>query len=237
LAEAGRLSVLITRPEPGASETAARVQALGMRAILAPMLRIEPRRGHLPPAGSIAAILATSGNALDALPEAYRSTPLYVVGAATGRRATRGGFIQVESADGDAEALAQLVVRLVRPSDGPLLLVSGERQGLHLAATLRARGHAVMRRVTYASVPETRLADPAVVLLRERTPHVALFFSAQTAQAYVRVVQRAALARAVETSEAVAIGEAASVALGALPWRRIRVAARPNQDEMLALLR
>jgi hypothetical protein len=37
--------------------------------------------------------------------------------------------------------------------------------------------------------------------------------------------------------DALAIGEAAAVALQALPWRRIRVAARPTQDAMLALLR
>jgi hypothetical protein len=36
--------------------------------------------------------------------------------------------------------------------------------------------------------------------------------------------------------DALAIGQAAAVALQALPWRRICVAARPNQDAMLALL-
>jgi hypothetical protein len=37
--------------------------------------------------------------------------------------------------------------------------------------------------------------------------------------------------------DALAIGQVAAVALQALPWRRICVAARPNQDAMLALLR
>lgn len=237
MAEGGRLPVLITRPEPGASETAIRIAAMGLEPILAPMLRIEPRAVRLPPASSIAAILATSGNAVDALPEACRATPLFAVGTATARRATHAGFAEVESADGDADALASLVARRLRPEDGPLLLASGERQGLPLAATLRTQGYRVKRRVTYASVPAASLPAAAAALLREGKPHVALFFSAETAEAYVRVVRRAALDQAVETSEAVAIGEAASMALGALRWRRIRVAARPNQDEMLALLR
>ena len=36
--------VLVTRPEPGAAETARRVAALGWRPILAPALVLAPRR-------------------------------------------------------------------------------------------------------------------------------------------------------------------------------------------------
>jgi uroporphyrinogen-III synthase len=64
----------------------------------------------------------------------------------------------------------------------------------------------------------------------------ALFFSAETAQAGVRLIEAADLRDAVRTSDAVAIGQPAAVALEALPWRRVRVAARPDQDAMLALL-
>jgi uroporphyrinogen-III synthase len=53
----------------------------------------------------------------------------------------------------------------------------------------------------------------------------------------VRLVQRARLAEAVAGVEAISIGRPAAVALEALPWRDVRVAARPNQDEMLTLLR
>ena len=201
------------------------------------MLRIETRHAPLPEACGLRGILVTSGNALEALPAAYHPLPLLAVGGATARRAARAGFVQVESAGGDAEDLAALLRRCLRPADGTLLLASGEGQGQELAATLRGEGYRVIRRVTYAAIPAPALPAEAAALLRYGTAHVALFFSAETARAYVRVVQRAGLGTALTGSEAVAIGGAASMALETLPWRRIRVAERPTQDEMLALLR
>ena len=79
--------VLITRPEPGASDTAARVEELGLTPIVAPVLRIERTPARLPAAASLAAVLVTSGNAVDALPEAYRGTRVLSVGDATAERA------------------------------------------------------------------------------------------------------------------------------------------------------
>jgi len=73
--------------------------------------------------------------------------------------------------------------------------------------------------------------------LRAGTVSSALFFSAETARQFVRLAQRAGVAETLRGVDAVSIGQPAAVALQALPWRRIRVAARPNQDEMLALLR
>ncbi|MBX6747830.1 MAG: uroporphyrinogen-III synthase, partial [Acetobacteraceae bacterium] len=42
-------AVLVTRPEPGAEETARRLVALGFRPVLAPALVLEPRPFRLPP--------------------------------------------------------------------------------------------------------------------------------------------------------------------------------------------
>ena len=90
--------------------------------------------------------------------------------------------------------------------------------------------------MVYAAVPARALAPEAVAALRERRVRAALFFSAETARQFVRLAQAAELAAAVHDVDAVAIGRPAAVALQAMPWRRIRVAARPNQDEMLELL-
>jgi uroporphyrinogen-III synthase len=81
-------AVLITRPEPGASETAHRIAALGLTPIVAPVLEIRATAGHLPPTNQIAAILLTSGNAVGALPQGYRHIPTLTVGAATEQMAT-----------------------------------------------------------------------------------------------------------------------------------------------------
>ena len=229
--------VLVTRPEPGASDTAARVAALGFAPVLAPVLHIRAIPAHLPAASAVAAILVTSGNAIDALPPAYHSARLLTVGDATSARARAAGFGQILSASGDSEALAALVAREVAPRAGPLLLASGRGQGQALAGALRQAGHRVIRRVVYAAMPAPDLAPAAVTALHAGQVRAALFFSAETARHFVHLARRAGLAEMLRRVEAISIGRPAAVALGALPWRDIRVAARPTQDEMLALLR
>ena len=228
--------MLITRPEPGAGETAARVAALGFRPISAPLLQIRLLHGRLPPAARLQAIVAASGNAIAALPPHYHRLPLLAVGEATAARARAAGFTRVSSADGDARALAALTGQTCDRDGAALLLATGRGQGETLAADLRARSLRVIRRAVYAATPVPILPDAARRALADASVSTALFFSAETAHRCVLLIRRARLHDAVGAVEALAIGQPAAVALQALPWRRIRVAARPTQDAMLALL-
>jgi uroporphyrinogen-III synthase len=235
--EAPASSILITRPEPGASATAGRVASLGFVPILSPVIRIEQTPTHLPPAASLAAVLVTSGNAVDALPAAYRAARLFAVGDATAERARAAGFALVLSAAGDAAELVAFVARHQSPKDGTLLLASGHMQGKALAATLRQTGYRVARRVVYAARPLRDLVPQAAAALHAGEVRAALFFSTESARQFVRLAERAGVAETLNEVEAISIGQPAAVALEALPWRGVRVAARPTQDEMLALLR
>jgi uroporphyrinogen-III synthase len=229
--------ILITRPEPGASATAARVAALGFVPLVAPVLATRPIGSALPPAEDIAAVLVTSGSAIPALLSDYHDLPVLTVGEATATRARSAGFRNVVSAGGDANDLASLArVRLPRNAR-PILLAVGQFQGNALADGLRTAGFRVLRRVVYSMVPARVLPPPAVAALRDGHVRAALFFSAETAQHFVQLVQHARVGAALGSVEAISIGRPAAMALERLTWRRIRVAARPNQDEMLALLR
>ncbi len=218
--------VLVTRPQPGASETASRLEALGWRPVLAPLLTIGLRRVALPRRPQ--AVLVTSGNALPALPAALHGTLLLAVGDATAARARAAGFATVYSAGRDAAALAELAVQRCDPAAGPLLLASGAGQGMALAAALRARGFIVRRRIAYAAAPVSALPACAWNGL-----HAALFFSAATAHIFVRLAGAGAYLQHIE---ALALSRATERALRPLPWRRIRVASLPTQDELLTLL-
>jgi uroporphyrinogen-III synthase len=209
---------------------------MGLAPVVAPVLRITPLPARLPAPNQIAAIVVPSGNALPAL-AAFVGTKILAVGDATARRAEAAGFTSVHSAGRDAKALAALAQRMVSPAEGVLLLVAGKGQSLALAADLRRCGYRVLRRAVYAAIPVPALPEPAVVALREYALRAALFFSGETARHFVRLTQAAGLAGQCRSVSAVAIGLPAAVALGALPWRRVDVAANPNQDEMLALLR
>lgn len=217
-------AVLVTRPEPGAADTALRLTALGYVPVLAPVLTIRPRAPRL--AGRFQAILATSANALQpGLPD----LPLLAVGDATAARAREAGFGVVHSAGRDAEALAALALARCDPAGPPLLLLSGAGQGFALAGSLRAAGFRVQRRVAYAARPVASL--PVLPGFGH-----ALFFSPETARHFVRLILREPATAMVESATALAISEPTRTALGLLPWRRIHVASTPNQDALLALL-
>lgn len=94
-----------------------------------------------------------------------------------------------------------------------------------------------MRRVAYASVAVGALPSDTAAHLRQEDVMAALFFSTESARTFVHLVQAAGLAESVADVTAVSISERSAMPLRALPWRRINVAAKPNQDAMLVLLK
>ena len=230
-----RDAVLVTRPEPGASDTAARLRRMTLRPVLAPMLAIETLHPPLPDPDTIQAVLVTSGNAIPALPASWHAVKLLAVGDATAARARHAKFTDVASADGDATALATLAAARCRLDAGPLLVAAGEGRGADLAASLSSHGYAVHVAEVYAARPAAALPADAIEAIRDGVLYAALFFSAETARAFVRLAspERESLRDVL----AVAIGQRAAVALQGLPWRSIRIAQRPTQDEVFACLR
>jgi uroporphyrinogen-III synthase len=232
-----RGSVLITRAEPGASETAARVAAMGLSPIVVPFLEIRPVPVHLPPPERIAAILLASGSAIKPLPARYHPVSVLAVGAATARRAKAAGFTNIISADGDASDLAALVRARIDTRHGTLLLAAGRGQSLTLAGDLRESGYRVARRVVYAAQPVASLPADARAALANDQARIVLFFSAETARCFMRLVQRAGLIGTLSSREAITIGGQVAMALKEAYWARVSVASKPTQDHMLALLR
>ena len=232
-------AVLVTRPEPGAAETARRVAALGWRPVLAPALVLAPRAANaepLPPAQAL--LLASRAAARAVAPSA--ALPVLAVGEATAAEARAHGFVNVTAAEGDATALAALAAAQLDPEAGPLLLAVGAGYGAELAAALRERGFRVLRRVVYSAEPATALPEAALAALAAEAVVAALFFSPRSAGCAISLLRAAGLAGAVARAEALAISpRVAAVLAAAAPeprWRGLRVAARPDQDSLLRLL-
>lgn len=235
--------VLVTRPEPGAAATADMLTRLGHVPLLAPMLTITARvlstaagptaagpATHPP----VQAVLITSANAIASMAAFDRALPVLAVGDATAARATQAGFARVTSAGRDAAALTALACAVCRPGAGPLLLPTGAGLGLDLARALRRHGFTVHRRVAYSARPATTLPPDAAVALGTGRIDAALFFSAASARAFLGCMSKQE--GQVDRIEALAISHPTARALAPLPWRRIRVASHPNQDELVALL-
>ncbi len=235
MAEAAR-AVLVTRPEPGGAETAARLAALGWQPLLAPALVLEPRPFALPPCQ---AVLLTSRAAARALPPPIAGLPLLAVGEATAEAARALGW-KAKAATGTATDLAVLAAAQCDPAGGPLLLAVGQGYALDLAADLRARGFRVLRRIAYAARPATALPAPLRASLAHVAPQHVLFHSPRSAGCAITLFREAGYAATIAGMSALAISprvaEAARMALAPLRWRALRVAVRPTEEALLALL-
>ena len=225
-------AILITRPEPGAAESARAVAALGWEAVLAPALTLTALPFKLP--GNCQAIIITSRAAARALPLA--ALPVIAVGEATAAEARARGFAEVRAAAGDAQALAALIGATLKPEAGTLCLAVGEGYALDLAAALRAKGFRVLRRVIYAARPSAALPDAARDALREGRIHAALFTSPRSAAEAMRLLRDAGLEKAAQKIIAIALSPRIAARLATLPWREIRTASRPDHAALLACL-
>jgi uroporphyrinogen-III synthase len=221
------VKILVTRPEPGASATAARLVALGHEPVMAPCLSITTLAAHLPEHPQ--ALIVTSGQAVAALPERLRDVRVFCVGDATASRLRAAGFSRVESAGGDAEDLFWLIT--ARRVAGLHVLAVGERQGLALCRQLREAGVSVLRRKVYAARPLKVLPEAARQALAGGEIGAALFYSAESARAFMRL-KPAGTAHI----QAYALSSKVAAALDGLPWSAIHVALAPTEADLMALL-
>ncbi|MBB5693896.1 uroporphyrinogen-III synthase [Muricoccus pecuniae] len=236
---ANRPGCLVTRPEPGAAATAARVAALGWRPVLAPALTLSPV--PFAPAPEAQAALLPSAAAIPSLAAVWPpERPVLAVGQGTAAAARAAGFLRVLAAEGDGASLAELAAARLEPGDGPVLLASGRGYGDELAASLAARGLAVIRREAYAAAEATELPAEARAALRDGTLRAALFFSPRSARAILSLMREGGFGGAATGIRAIALSGRVAEALvrepGGLSWGGLDVAPRPDQDALLALL-
>ncbi|MES2713802.1 MAG: uroporphyrinogen-III synthase [Pseudomonadota bacterium] len=226
------MDVLITRPEPGGSETAQAVAARGFTPVLAPALTLEAVPFTLPP--GVQAVLLASRAAARALP--VTELPVFAVGAGTAAEASARGLPQVVAAEGDAAALASLVAARLDPRAGALLLAVGEGYGAALATQLRGQGFRVVRRIAYRATPAAALPAPALAALAEGRVGAALFYSPRSVTRMMELLRGAGLVERCTTIDALALSPRIATALRPLPWRSIRAVPRPDPAALLDML-
>jgi uroporphyrinogen-III synthase len=143
--------VLVTRAEPGASETADRLKAMGCEPLVEPMFAVEPVSPSLPEFDALA-FTSANGVRMFAKLSGRRDVPVFCVGGRTAGAAREAGFRDIVSAEGDVAALTALIESRLSP--GARLLHSGnaESQG-DLAGTIRNRGRRADFVATYRAVP------------------------------------------------------------------------------------
>jgi uroporphyrinogen-III synthase len=231
-----RRKVIVTRAMPDAEDTGRRLTTLGFEAIFTPALTIRMVVTSAPDLALYQGICFTSAAGVRALVHlrTERGPIALCVGPATADAARAGGFDRIETGDGGVEGLANLVRIRLSPSDGPLLHACGTDIAGDLAAMLEASGFAVDRAVLYAAEPALSLSAPAIEALTAQTTDTVLFHSLRGAEAFLACVAAAGLESSLAGLDAIAISDRAARPLRG--FRSVRVAGRPEDAAMLALL-
>jgi uroporphyrinogen-III synthase len=230
------MRLLLTRPRDDSEALAALLATRGHQCLVEPLIEVVFRPDAPLDFAGAQAVLLTSANGARAVAgrtEAH-ALPAFAVGAATAEAARRAGFERVESADGDVNSLAALVAARLKPEDGALLHVSGHVVAGDLAAALPA--FEVRRAVLYEAEAAKDLSGTTAAALRAGEVDGALLFSPRTAAILAELAQKAGLAEAFRGVTAFCLSEAVAEAARPLPWRRLAVAARPEQSALLDLL-
>ena len=211
------IRIFIVRPEPGASETAARARALGLDPVCTPLFYAVPVAWAPADPELYDAIMMTSANAArlgGSLLPAYWHLPLFAVGEATAEAARVAGFSHIHSGEGDAEALLEV---LRDHGAGRVLHIAGEHH--HVPNTPWIR---IDRRIVYRVdpiEPPPMLSGAPIILLH--SPRAA----ARVAELIPENARGNRHLCAISANAARAAGTG---------WASIRIAAAANDDALLA---
>lgn len=185
---ANPLTVWITRAEPGATATAGRVTAMGHKALVGPLLRIEPRADlHIDLTG-VAALAFTSANGVRAFAalNTRRDIRVFSVGAGTTAAAEAAGFRAILSAEGDVGALAGRIAARKSELRGAVLHPGAAEPAGDLVGALTAEGIEARALPLYDSVV---IPPPAEVLAALDGVDVVLLHSPKAARALAKLLR------------------------------------------------
>jgi len=233
------MRLLVTRPQPDASRQAEILQEHGHEAVLAPLLELELIDRPIPLDGA-QALVASSRNAIRALAahpqrEEALKLPLFAVGEATAGAARELGFADLIIGPGTAAELAALIASENEPGRGRFVHLAGEVLAFDLKAALEAEGFVMEKAVLYRAIPAEEFPPEALTELSEGHLDGAILMSRRAAETFAALVVKHDLAKQAVRLVCYCLSE--TVAKEAAPLGcELRVAARPREEDVLALL-
>jgi uroporphyrinogen-III synthase len=234
------VKILVTRAEGDAEKLAARLGERGHASIIENLMTIrfqpEASRSIAPFLDGVQAVLFTSANGVRAFADATerRDFRAFAVGDATAAASREAGFDDVTSAQGAVDDLAKLVMSKLKARDGAVFHAAASVSAGDLQGMLEAAGFSVRRAALYEAVEAQSLSDSTRDAIARQEIDAALFFSPRNAATFVRLA--AGLEEGCKHMVAVALSSAVAEKLATLPWRRIAVAAAPNEAALLTAL-
>lgn len=232
--------VLVTRPQPGADATAARLRGMGFSPVLLPLTRIAPvDPGPVGDPAGFDAVAVTSVNALRHAPPdllaALREKPVFAVGEASAAAARVAGFGTVRVAAGTARDLAALIGRDCRPGTR-LLHLAGVERTAGFAAALAEKGIEIAVIEVYDATEISYTTDFLRSVAQDGPFWGALALSPRAGLLLARLAARPEVAETFGKTRFFCISHNAAAPLAGIAAGRLHVSGEPSEDGVLLLL-
>jgi len=237
-----RVKVLLLRAEPAAGRTGHALERLGHQAVLAPLFEIAAvADGRVPAAPTprpYASVVAASANAFAMLAEESRASlaglPAMVVGARSAQWARSLSVALPWPAYRSARELAAALEKEAPPE--PVLYLAGRDRRPEIEAALRRRGSEFRLVEIYGAQRVKSLPGAARAALRRGEIGAVLHYSARSASAYLELAGGQDLLRQALAPAQLCLSVAVARPLSAAGAQRVRIAAAPEEAELLKLL-
>jgi uroporphyrinogen-III synthase len=235
------MRALITRPEEDAAPLAEALAERRVEVMVEPLLVIRVLDDVAVDLDGVQALLFTSANGVRAFAarSARRDIGVLAVGDASATAAREAGFKHIESAGGDVGDLVRLIKARLDPRAGALFHAAGSVVAGDLAGQLAEAGYQLRRVMLYEAKPADALSPETLAALADRSIDLVLFFSPRTATTFVELVRKAADPRVTAgcaVATALCLSPAVAKAAGAITWKSVRNAEKPDLPALLSLV-
>ncbi len=233
------MKILLTRPLEDSQRIAKDLKELNIDTVISPLLEIHRKRDEEIDYKKYQSVLITSKNAACGLcgSAIKKSLPIYCVGDATSNFIANLGFSNVISASGDVSNLIRLTAANLKPSKGPIVYLSGQYIRYDIKKELEYLDFEVDVSVIYEA-KEVKYFNVDMLKSLEKKEITGVFlYSPRSARIFIDNMKRTKLTAVAPDLKVYCISLAVADELKELKWKKVLIAHKPENAEMLALVR
>ncbi len=239
--------IVVTRPEPDASDYADELKAQGYSVLVEPMLKIVSCDFEVPDMSDYHGVLLTSANAIRAFMDRVENfdldfnIPVYCVGKHTAAAAQYAGFLNVISVDGIGADLLVYVLGLEDVQGKRFLHLCGDHVAFPLVERLKDKGVHSDALAVYRSKAVQEFSSEFIDALRNGDIEAVTFFSKRTAQVFVGLIaesdSESEICERLCGIKALSISQSVVECVRVLRWGVSYVSETPDRAGIMALLK
>lgn len=228
-------TILVTRPIEEADATAEKLEAVGHRVVLAPMLKVEAVSFEIPDDNRSIIITSKNGARMGLANIGNKERPIFAVGEKTADEARKLGFSNVTVGPGTARKMVPMLLECGISETRKYTHLCGNALAYNICDVLKGEGVDAENTITYQTRANRGLSVGVQEALDAGEIDVALFYSPRTATIFEEVVADYGRSDWLGNMDALCLSTRVSENLLG-PWRHKSYAVIPTEKAMFSMI-